>query len=71
MEDDFGADLSYGQDGDAGQVVFAGSEGTTAEVGFLDAGPTFVDGLDVLAVGLVGRWIDDEGSAQVAERSPT
>ena len=53
LEDDFSSDGSYGEDGDAGQVVLAGSEGTTAEVGFLDAGPTFVDGLDVLAVGFV------------------
>jgi hypothetical protein len=70
LEDDFGSDGSYGQDGDAGQAVLSGSEGTAAEVGLLDAGPTLVDRLDVLAVGFVGRWIDDEDAAQVAERSP-
>ena len=61
--------MSYGQDGDSGQVVLSGSNGATAEMGFLDAGPTLVEGLDVVAVGLAGAWVDDEGSAQVAECS--
>jgi hypothetical protein len=40
LEDDFGSDHPYGQSGDAGRVVLRGSEGTTAEVVFLDAGPS-------------------------------
>ena len=60
LEDDFSSNMSYGQDGDSGQVVFAGLEGTTAEVAFLDDLPTLVDGLDVIAVGFIGFRIDEE-----------
>jgi hypothetical protein len=48
LKDDFGADAA--EDDDSAQVVLSGWDGATAKMGFLDAGPTLVDGLSCYSI---------------------